>query len=577
MQKIISPISLVITSALLSAVAHANDENSPPVSRYWQQYIDSRQVDSDLYNTASDIKGDAVLTNFSYAGYQRGEAPLPQGAIAPNGARYKTFKVTDFGAITNDNISDKKAIVAAIKAAETYVQQSEKHAAEVVFPSGQLLINEASDIAEQGLINISESNIVLRGQGADKTELFMRYPLQPKDPQKMWSTPRIINFTAPNKGLPSEPVVARVTSSMVAGSAKKLAVKAESEAQLQVGDWVTLSAHIKRGDYIESQIAPYKLEKRWTKLKKSLNLQEIHQVKSISADHVEFYTPIQVDIDLKDQWQLSKVAMLEQVGLENLRIRGHWQVPFKHHKRTQDGLVHDSAWSLVQMRRVANSWAQNLEFVDFNAGLALSMAANTTVKDLTLNGNAGHLSLQMQYSFNNLSMNVVDNSNAWHAPGFSHAASSNVHLNTRFNANTSSDLHGAQPRINLFDNVEGGWIYGRWGAAVANQPNHLKGLVYWNYHNIDAPIDDYEFMRENNAYGRIVMPYLIGFHGAGINVRDTRDYMEYVNEAELAHYPEPLKVVPQAYIESMGKPVYPQSLYRAQVEQRLGYLPEWLK
>ena len=110
-------------------------------------------------------------------------------------------------------------------------------------------------------------------------------------------------------------------------------------------------------------------------------------------------------------------------------------------------------------------------------------------------------------------MNVTDNSNAWHAPGFSHTS--------------LSDLHGAQPRLNLFGHVSGGWIYGRWGAAIT--------------------------------------------------VSDTQGYMQYVKENGHAKYPEPLLVVPHAYAESLGKAVYPQSLYQAQVGRRSEYLPEWLK
>lgn len=554
-------------------------------SRYWQQFAASRSAGSDLYDPASQFSGDDVLNNFSYVGYQRGERPLPNGDIAPNGAIYKVFNVTDYGAMANDDNSDKAAIIEAIKQAERYVEGGkrgasvEPRAAIVAFPAGQLLINEASDVAAQQLINITVSNIVLRGAGQGKTELFMRMPLLPKDPKKMWSTPRIINFTAPNKGQPAQPVIATVKSAHVAGSSKTIELNKSRivGVDFKVGDWVQLAATVKRADYIAAQVLPYQLENGWTNLKNGLNLQELHQIKAIDGQQLEFYTPIQVEIDPQDNWQVTKIAMLENVGLERLTLRGNWLDNFKHHQLTTDGLIHDSAWSLVQFRRVANSWAQDLELVDFNAAMALTITANSTVKNMTLNGNAGHLSLQIQFSFNNLSMNVTDNSNAWHAPGFSHTASSNVHFKTKFNANTSSDLHGAQPRLNLFDNVTGGWIYGRWGAAIMNQPNHLRGLVYWNYNNIDQPVQGYELMRKNNSYGRIIMPYLIGFHGAPITVADTRGYMEYVNDKGFAHYPEPLAVQSQAHVESLGKPVYPQSLYQAQVEQRLGYLPAWLK
>ena len=96
-------------------------------------------------------------------------------------------------------------------------------------------------------------------------------------------------------------------------------------------------------------------------------------------------------------------------------------------------------------------------------------------------------------------------------------------------------------------------MYGRWGGAEQNQPNHLHGLVFWNYKNTGAgEPGKYHFMRPNSKYGRIIMPYVIGFHG---------NLQAWV-ESEI-------KV-----LESNGSAVYPESLYEAQFELRMGSKPE---
>ena len=92
-------------------------------------------------------------------------------------------------------------------------------------------------------------------------------------------------------------------------------------------------------------------------------------------------------------------------------------------------------------------------------------------------------------------------------------------------------------------------MYGRWGGAQHNQPNHLRGLVFWNYNNTGAgEPGEFHFMRPDSVYGRNIMPYVIGFHG------NPQAWVE--KEIEV--------------LESNGTPVQPESLYEAQFELRMG-------
>ncbi|GAL82067.1 hypothetical protein JCM19274_2778 [Algibacter lectus] len=61
----------------------------------------------DDFKEAKINNTEAILPDFSYAGYMYSEVAIPD-------LGYKIFNVTDFGAVPNDDKSDKKAIKLAI-------------------------------------------------------------------------------------------------------------------------------------------------------------------------------------------------------------------------------------------------------------------------------------------------------------------------------------------------------------------------------------------------------------------------------------------------------------------------------
>jgi hypothetical protein len=131
----------------------------------------------------------SLLPDFSYVGYHNGEKEIPKID------NFKIFDVTKFGAIPNDAISDKGAIQKAIQAA------NKNGSGIVFFPKGRFLINEETDSAISIVSN--NSKIILRGSGsgAGGTELYMKEPLPPKNPDQMWTVPPIFIFTARGKDI----------------------------------------------------------------------------------------------------------------------------------------------------------------------------------------------------------------------------------------------------------------------------------------------------------------------------------------------------------------------------------------
>lgn len=168
--------SFVFTASEKSTVANSSITIKDVVSTYKMSTAPFQILQNFKDNPAA-----AILPDFSYAGYRHGEQRIPD-------VNATVFDVTNYGAIPNDLISDRTAIIAAVNAATT------NGSGIVFFPPGRFRINEDNDIHEP--ININANNIVFRGSGSGVggTELFMKNALAPTDPTQLWSTPFMLNF-----------------------------------------------------------------------------------------------------------------------------------------------------------------------------------------------------------------------------------------------------------------------------------------------------------------------------------------------------------------------------------------------
>lgn len=97
------------------------------------------------------------LPDFSYAGYQRGEAPLPQ--------REPTVSVLDFGATPDDDTDDTAAFRKAI---------AEHGGACIGVPAGRFLLSDT--------LTIDVSGTVLQGKGSGETVLHFTRSLEEVQP-----------------------------------------------------------------------------------------------------------------------------------------------------------------------------------------------------------------------------------------------------------------------------------------------------------------------------------------------------------------------------------------------------------
>lgn len=473
-----------------------------------------------------------ILPDFSYTGYKYSEAPIPT-------VNYKTFNVTEFGAIPNDTLSDKGAIKKAIAAAE-------KHGEGVIFfPKGKYYINTFKD--DYSIINITSSRIVFRGEGSNENGsiLFFERDFPPADPNKLWTCPSAIKVACNRK----DKTITKVISD---SKRETFTIVVEDASNIDKGDWVILKVLNNSKDLIAYDLQPLKPEPLWKSiLNKGVQVNERHQVAEVSGSTVTFKEPIHYDVQAKHNWSLTTFEHIDHVGFENIAFEGNWLKEFVHHRSAQD----DGGWSILHISDAVNSWIKDCSFRNVNNCASFASSAACTALNVTIDGKIGHSAIHAQGSTGILLAKINDKAGMHHSVGV--AGGSNVGSviwRSKYPSHTCFESHSSQPRCTLFDNVEGGFMTGRGGGAKQNLPTHGRYLVLWNYKETDAPESNFDFVAKDSDYWRMVPPIIVGFHGSGTTFN--------TSEVQI--------------IESLGTPVKPESLFEEQLKLRLGELPEWL-
>lgn len=492
-------------------------------SALWEEFVNAQKNNTE-----------AVLPDFSFAGYKYSEVEIPT-------VNYKIFDVTDFGAKPNDTKSDKEAIRKTIAAA---IKNKEGI---VFFPKGKYYINTEKDDIKP--ILIKSSKIVFRGEGDGENGsiLFFEKDLPPSDPKKLYSCPSAIQTSAGGR----DNLLTEVIS-----DAKRETFKiiVKDASKIKKGNWIILKVANNSKDLISYDTKPLVVEKEWTTiLKKGVQVNERHQVAKVKGNVITLREPIHYDLQKRHDWKIYSFAHSEGLGFENIRFEGNWKKEFKHHRSAQD----DGGWSILKVSRAVNSWVKDCTFKNVNNALGFSQAAYSTAIRINIEGSIGHSSVHAGGGSTGILLaNINDKAGMHHATGVGGGSTcATVIYKSNYPSHTSFESHASQPRCTLFDNVEGGFFAGRAGGARQNLPNHGRYLVLWNYKETDVAEKDFRFVATDSWYWRIVPPIIVGFHGSETTFKK--------DEVQV--------------IESLGTPVKPKSLFEEQLKLRLGKLPKWLK
>ena len=518
MKKRHVPLCLLLSLNLL--VFGYTQAYSQKKSKIWSSYVKDYQKHQP-----------SLLPDFSYAGYHHGEIAVPQ-------VKDKVFNVCDYGAVANDLKSDRVAVEKAIKAAEA-------HGSGIVyFPAGRFLLHEEGET--NAPIVIHSGRIVLKGAGAgiNGTELFMKEPLRAPNPKEKWTSPSLFSFS----GRAFAPILTDVTADASVGS---FSVEVNDSQRLKPGDYVCLRLCNNARTVIERELSPYKIEDDWTNLIiDGVQINDYHQIVSVQPHKVTFKEPLLRAVRKDENWQIQAYPHIAEVGVEDIAFIGNWKEKFIHHKDD----VHDGGWKFIEFKNVTNSWIRRCRFTDMSEMATITTSANVSVYDCVITGNTGHNAVHSQGSTRVFLGGIKDTPSQWHSVGVTKNTYGTVIWRVSTQASSCFESHASQPRFTLFDACQGGFMQGRAGGAIFNNPNHLEGLVLWNYQMLNQGTKNFKFWADNTRYFRFMPPIIVGFQNAD----------QTFDEKQVA------------YLECLGHQVNPESLYEAQLALRLGAVPEWL-
>lgn len=545
---------------------------------------------------------DNVLLDYSYAGYNYGEsAPadgFAWGYTVKNIKDYLAPGVSDRQAFIN--ILAEAGILATkdIAGEDGYKNRTKEANLVIYFPEGTYVLHNDDDntkdsskqqdaIDKKGnnvstAIKISASNFIIKGDGAGKTIIKMETPNLPTDVNDTGSSPEMINI-----GHTNSPDQTNLKESMVSEDAAKGAysVFVSDASWIKAGDWVQLRTRSDNATFVSEELGPIVPKTTleggsWSITESVANgggvkITEFHKVKSVSTNKVTFYEPIMHEVKKDYNWVLKQYKYLYNVGIEGITFVGDALDKYSHHgdysgDKQHLGWQYDGAYKPLVLSRVVNSWVRDVNFTSVSEALSINESANSSAYNITIDGTRGHSAVRAQHStrvfigkVNDISTGKDADGNPcngqFHGCGVSKPSIGCVIWNSTWGSDACFESHATQPRATLFDNCSGGLVYYRAGGAEKENPNHLAGLTIWNLDvtGTDKHASAFSWWSNTDIWWKIYPPIVVGTHGENVTFADP--------------------TVQMTYEESTGAKVTPNSLYEAQLEKRLGYVPGWLK
>lgn len=548
---------------------------------------------------------DNVLLDYSYAGYNHGES-APQGAFSLG---YQVINVKE--RMTTKNMTAREALISILQEkGMTRVNGTNKLNANakivIYFPAGDYVLHndddntrdesKQKDAVDSKNNNVSSGieiyggNFVIKGDGPDKTRLIMETPNLPTSISNLSSSPILLaikHTNGPNNA-GNSPKLASVTENAKRGD---FTVKVSGTTGISSGQWVQLRLRSGDRELVKKEIGPIALNENWAIAKAPISINqssddlygvkitEFHQVKSAANGRITFYEPIMHDIDIKyndtEGWEIRTYKYLENVGVEDLSFVGNALDGYAHHgeghaEQAKVGWQYDGAYKPLLLQRVVNSWVRNVHFESVSEALTFAESANSSAYDIRISGKRGHSAVRSQGSSRVFIGKVRDESagndvygkscqGQFHGCGVSKPSVGTVLWNVTWGNDACFESHATQPRATLIDNCSGGLVYYRAGGDENEVPNHLSDLTLWNLNvtGTDSHASNFAWWSDSDTWWKIFPPIVVGTHG--MNVKFSGKEQQQVT-----------------YEESTGMKVSPESLYEAQLRERLGYVPGWL-
>lgn len=492
------------------------------------------------------------LPDFSYAGYHFGESQIPESTG-------KIVNATDFGVKANDGIDDSKALLKAIKAAN-----STEGNVMLQLPAGRIILSE--------ILYIERSNFVLRGAGSGEngTEIYCPRPMMYlKDPESLaelreylttfdkrqretennidlpfsqyaWSGgfiwtqvphERVKSYL--DKYEPTPNVLAKVSS----GNMGEHIISVSDVKGLKVGDIVELQLFNKDGEngaiirdlYKSAKVKPGSHHWQFTKL--PIVRQQV-EITKISNSKITIKTPLTIAIKPSYQAHLVEWKHLNEVGIEHLRFTFPDIPRVAHHVEPGNNAIF--------LTRLFNSWVKDIVITNSDSGILAEEDSNVTIQDIVTDGpHRAHYTVTLGGVHNILVKNLKIYNKTVHPLSFNTFATKNVYQNCEIFAEPLLDQHSGANHQNLFDRItvhihpdkNNSYLLFGGGGADYWKPSHGPYSTFWNLNvQVEKPVDN---AKPIVLYGMKDGPFarIIGVNGnANFEVKYEPDaYIEFLN------------------------------------------------
>lgn len=397
------------------------------------------------------------LPDFSFAGYQSGEAAIPSPAVVTN--------VMDFGAVGNGIADDTAAFVAAIDAVSSGA---------ILIPAGRYKITD--------VLYIRKSNVVLRGAGVGSTTLVFTNSLSAllgpppgNDGLESWSwgggliwvegietTTKLADVTA-NAERGSSVLTVSTTNGLVPGMTIRLTMTDPDGS---------LGRHI-HADQLSAN--PALVGRELVRFPAAIT--------AVAGNQITLERPLRLDV--RTVWQpqiLVASGHLSEVGLENFTVEFPTkQYPGHFNEVGFNGIWMDGAW---------NSWIRNVTITNSENGFMIERSAFCTLEQVALTASVtnrlnisgtyytGHHGIQFRRSDDCLVRNFTVATRHYHdltvedATGCVCMKGSGVDLNF--------DHHTYLPYENLFTEINAGAGTRHWSSSGSAVPAAGARETFWN-------------------------------------------------------------------------------------------------
>ena len=465
------------------------------------------------------------LIDFSYSGYKNGEEEI---SVVDN----TVYNVVDYGAIPSDGNSDTQAIRDAIHAA--------RNGGIVFFPPGQYDVFMGSE--DNSSIEVGSGGrggVVLRGSGAQGSG-------------NGGSTIQLHN------AVDNVYVGLFVTKWLGNGNNRKTFVVgsfARGSTHFDVVDSSSLSGHrfillqannLTGSDWEDHcSVSQSDMPNNYTAIGNGVDITEIAEIDYIVGNTVYVKVPIMTPLNSNYSvaWKKLNVGM----GAEDLHFDGGLDHNYSHLEEQDTG----SNRTIFYWNMCAESWVRRCRFSNTTGGGTLKGSYSSAFIGNIFDGRYGHVSMGLVLSTRCMIALLEDHTNRgmWHGVAVSHRSTGCVVWAVGGPKLKGPDTHGAQPRISLFDNYYATNHYAS-GGAGANLPHHLDGYTRWNNYTTGSGVFD-----------------LWGNGAGGLKI----------TQGNVIGYIQPSQWWPKdAYVSNFQSVASPVSLYLAQLERRLGYMPVWV-